>query len=157
MSDLPNPPKPTSLIIFVSGDATPFSWLLEPNTLVPSLTLPCLLYVLGNPVGFTIKMFQDAKCPSASHGCCLTEAMTVFSLDYWCCLLADLPASSLVPYSLSSITAARTILWKPDSNYATPPFKNIWQDFPGGPAFKNPPASVGDVGSIPHPGRFWDS
>ena len=157
MSNLPNPPKPASLIIFVSGDATPFSWLFEPNTLVPSLTLPCLPYVLGNPVGFTIKCFKTLSAPSAFHGCCPTEAMTVFSLDYWCCLLADLPASSLVPYSLSSITAARTILWKPESNYVTPPLKNIQQDFPGGPVFKNPPASVGDMGSIPHLGRFRDS
>ena len=26
-------------------------------------------------------------------------------------------------------------------------------DFPGGPAFKNPPANAGDMGSIPGPGR----
>ena len=28
-------------------------------------------------------------------------------------------------------------------------------DFPGGPAVKNPPANVGDTGSIPGPGRFF--
>ena len=27
-------------------------------------------------------------------------------------------------------------------------------DFPGGPVVKNPPASAGDTGSIPGPGRF---
>ena len=27
-------------------------------------------------------------------------------------------------------------------------------DFPGGPVVKNPPVSVGDMGSIPGPGRF---
>ena len=27
------------------------------------------------------------------------------------------------------------------------------QDFPGGPVVKNPPASAGDMGSIPGPGR----
>ena len=31
--------------------------------------------------------------------------------------------------------------------------KMVW-DFPGGPVVKNPPASAGDMGSIPGPGRF---
>ena len=29
------------------------------------------------------------------------------------------------------------------------------RDFPGGPVDKNPPASVGDMGLIPGPGRFY--
>ena len=35
-------------------------------------------------------------------------------------------------------------------------FKNPirkWRDFPGGAVVKNPPASAGDMGSIPGPGR----
>ena len=28
-----------------------------------------------------------------------------------------------------------------------------WRDFPGGTVIKNPPASAGDTGSIPGPGR----
>ena len=32
--------------------------------------------------------------------------------------------------------------------------KRDQQDFPGGPAVKNPPASAGDTDSIPGPGRL---
>jgi len=31
--------------------------------------------------------------------------------------------------------------------------KEIFRDFLGGPVVKNPPANVGDTGSIPGPGR----
>ena len=31
--------------------------------------------------------------------------------------------------------------------------KEVLRDFPGGAVVKNPPASVGDTGSIPGPGR----
>ena len=31
--------------------------------------------------------------------------------------------------------------------------KNDWRDFPGGAVVKNPPASAGDMGSSPGPGR----
>ena len=34
-----------------------------------------------------------------------------------------------------------------------PTIKNV-QDFPGGTVNKNPPASAGDTGLIPGPGRF---
>ena len=34
------------------------------------------------------------------------------------------------------------------------PFKNFMSDFAGDAAGKNPPASSGDTGSIPGPGRF---
>ena len=30
----------------------------------------------------------------------------------------------------------------------------MFRDFPGGTVVKNPPANVGDMGSIPGPGRF---
>ena len=33
-------------------------------------------------------------------------------------------------------------------------FKNLRVDFPGGPVVKNPPSSVGDIGSILGRGRF---
>ena len=32
--------------------------------------------------------------------------------------------------------------------------KITYMDFPGGPVVKNLPASAGDMGSIPGPGRF---
>ena len=32
-------------------------------------------------------------------------------------------------------------------------YKQVVQDSPGGPLVKNPPANVGDTGSIPGPGR----
>ena len=32
-------------------------------------------------------------------------------------------------------------------------FKNKYEDFPGGPVVKNPPANVRDIGSIPGLGR----
>ena len=31
--------------------------------------------------------------------------------------------------------------------------KSLYKDFPGGSVVKNPPASAGDTGSIPGPGR----
>ena len=31
---------------------------------------------------------------------------------------------------------------------------NCIENFPGGPVVKNPPASAGDMGSVPRPGRF---
>ena len=34
------------------------------------------------------------------------------------------------------------------------PFKNFMSDFPGDAVDKNLPASAGDMGSIPGPGRF---
>ena len=33
--------------------------------------------------------------------------------------------------------------------------KNKNVDFPGGPVVRNPPASAGDIGSIPSLGRFY--
>ena len=35
-----------------------------------------------------------------------------------------------------------------------PGFKSLKQDFRGGPGVKNPPASAGDAGLVPGPGRF---
>ena len=32
-------------------------------------------------------------------------------------------------------------------------YQNLWRDFPGGAAVKNPPANAGDTGSSPGPGR----
>ena len=32
--------------------------------------------------------------------------------------------------------------------------KTTKKDFPGGPVVETPPANIGDVGSIPDPGRF---
>ena len=34
-------------------------------------------------------------------------------------------------------------------------YLKVNEDFPGGPAVKNPPANAGDMGSIPGPGRFY--
>ena len=44
--------------------------------------------------------------------------------------------------------------WKKEDKYTRNNFlKTTKKDFPGGPVVETPPANIGDVGSIPDPGR----
>ena len=47
-----------------------------------------------------------------------------------------------------------TWYWKIQCSNTTIQVKRQIQDFPGGAVDKNPPASAGDMGSIPGAGRF---